>query len=204
LRLAPKANLPDSAEPWGRWYDDERRSIRNSLELENAKIDGSGAQFRSKADNLAATIAQFSSRRMVALDLPDFDGTASGSIGWVAYGRTISFALQSRVTEKAKIDLAFDVPRIPVGVISNGPNNIQLIVNGVPTGGIMRLRRLNGPADMPLASSRLSFRVPIAVIPGAVNQVRIELGSYFETSASWSFAVDAKNVTMSITLEEAR
>lgn len=197
-------DLPRLAEPWGRWIESEMSSVRDGLEGASSSSNSMGAQFRSRADNLSQTIAQFASRRTVILQAPEINGFASGSAGWVFYAQTASFSVSSRVRPQAMLTVAMTIPRIPALTISAGPNSLRVLVNGSQAGGAFNLNRVAGPEDLPVDSNRTPFRMGIPINPGEVNTITLELGSYISTAGSYNFQVQASAVELALTFEESR
>lgn len=203
MTIPPQMNLPESAMPWGRWFMDEAAAAWRGLEAADSDADSFGAQFRAQSDNISRTISQFASRRTGVLRPPNINSFASGSVGWIAVGQDVSFAALQRVRREAMMIIGFTVPRAPFGTISPGPNYLRVLVNGAQAGGLLALNRAGGPAVLPIDSTRVPFRVPITIQPGAVNTIRMELGSYMSVSSSYSFSVNASDIEIALTFEDA-
>lgn len=203
MTIPPQMNLPESAMPWGRWFMDEAAAARRGLEAAGSDADSFGAQFRAQSDNISRTISQFASRRTGVLRPPNINSFASGSVGWIAVGQDVSFAALQRVRREAMMIIGFTVPRTPFNTISPGPNHLRVLVNGAQFGGLLPLNRAGGPEILPIDSTRTPFRVPIVIEPGAINTIRMELGSYMSVSSSYSFSVNASDIEIALTFEDA-
>lgn len=202
--VPPRMDLPESAMPWGRWVQEELSAARSDVEHAGSDADSAGSQFRAKTDNVSQLISQFATKRLTMLNLPDISGYASGAgPAWINYGVNVGFNASSRVKPEGLMVVSMTIPAPAPGVISNGPNHARILVNGLSTFGLFNLNRLFAPVGSPVTSSRVPIRMPITLIPGGPNIIRVELGSYNTTGTSISFPVEATDFQIALMLEGA-
>ncbi len=202
--VAPRENLPSECMPWGRWVTGELDDLsKYSSYVSNDAVNLS-SQLKPSYDNISESINGMDLRQSMLLNAPDISGYASGQPNtWVSYGVDYFFNAPYGVNIVANIIVSLTIPGTLITQTQSKPQAILMKLNGTKLNGLIPIEDIQYRENDPIKSVRLSFNGSGWISPGTQNYLRLEIGSYNDTSSDASFSVDASQVELFLTFRSS-